>query len=169
LSQEINFEGEIPDHLLLESDDVVEVEKAYLERAEDDSTDDESGVVDGSIYLGSVRELFEDYIGIPIVGYITFKDGTLDLEKKVITKIITSVKIDGSVVVLTLSKPDATYGGYVKLSPVANGQFSEIKSDEESTPASHYRISFYGGDSIEYQDKNRVGQIYYSSGRYNKS
>lgn len=116
-----------------------------------------------------VKELFEDYIGIVIVAYTTYDENILDIEKRVILKLIAEVLFESNSIVLKLNTITGEYGGYIKITPGINGQFAEIKTTEHPAEETQYRFSFFGGDSLEYVDKKGEGKIYYSSSQYIKS
>lgn len=137
-----------------------------LESSEETSKSISKKDLDYSVDL--IEELFSDYIGIVITGYVTFKDDVFDIEKKIAPRLVSGVYSFEKSVIITLSKVDGSASGYIKIVPSITGEFSEKFSDAENGKYSRYRINFYGGESIEYSDKNNLGQIYYFSGAFIK-
>jgi hypothetical protein len=119
--------------------------------------------------LDALSELFNEYIGVTISGFITYKDEVPDLESKVgpgkgVLNIISGVEVDGRHLWLKLSSYNGKHGGYLKISPSLSGQFIERKPDEEPEKTTRYRIRFVGDDCIEYLDDDGQGEISYFAG-----
>jgi hypothetical protein len=116
------------------------------------------------ITLEPVREFFESYIGVFIVGFIAFGEDIQDLETDTAAKMIIGTEIREDELYLKLSTLNSKYGGYLKISPQINGQFAERSKEDQPAMDSRYRINFYGGDCIEYMDSDEVGNISFHHG-----
>jgi hypothetical protein len=116
------------------------------------------------IVLDEVKDLFDSYVGIFVMGFLTYKDDIPDIEPKIQTLIIAGTEIRGNDLWVKLTKVSGGHGGYIKISPSVYGQFVEKSSKDEPTKASRYRIHLYGEDAIEYVDQNNSGQISYFGG-----
>lgn len=109
--------------------------------------------------LGPVKEFFESYIGVIIVGFIAFEDTIEDIETDISAKLVTRVDIVDDHILVRLSKINGSSGGSIKIVPGINGQFAERDSEEKPVASSMWRINFYGSDTVEYIDKDGKGTV----------
>ena len=143
--------------------DVVNSSEDSSKKVGDIQSDDES------FSLDELSELFDEYVGVSISGFISYKSSVPDLEQKIgpkkgILNILSGVEKDGKSIWLRLNTYSGKHGGYLKISPSLSGQFSERSAAEDPDKMAKYRIKFAGEDCIEYSDQDDKGEISYFAG-----
>jgi hypothetical protein len=108
--------------------------------------------------LEPVRSFMEDYIGQIIVNITGHKDLT-EIGDKTRATIVMGVDLEGEEIKFRLTKLNGQRGGSLIISPTKHGMFTEKLSEEELDLNSMYRISFYGGYSLEYLDSKGMGIV----------
>jgi hypothetical protein len=112
--------------------------------------------------LEEIRDAFEDYIGLVIIEFEAYDDLIEDIEKDVIGKMIVYIDTDIKNIEIGLSEMSGKYGGVIYLTPTITGKFAEREDDGMmSNWSAKYKITFVGGDSIEYMDTHNTGSVSY--------
>jgi hypothetical protein len=123
--------------------------------ADDEEDDDE-------LDLEPLKEFMSDYIGMLVIGVKGFyKDTTLEQAEDIQCKIVSDCKVESGSIVFQLSGVTGATTGYLKLSPSKHGSFAEREPSDIPMYSSRYRIFFYGGDTLEYLDGEKLGSIEY--------
>lgn len=115
--------------------------------------------VTSKLNLEPVKSFFDEYVGEIITGFTPFGDDIKDIENSICPSVIESSSIKGNALYVKISKLNGTKKGFLKLEPSKNGEFAERFPDDEGMWASRFRVSLYGGLSIEYLDSQLEGSI----------
>lgn len=110
--------------------------------------------------LEPVKNFMEDYIGQIIVN-VTGPSDLTEIGDKTRATIVMGVNLEGKDIKFRLTKLNGQKGGYLVISPTKHGMFTEKLSEEGIDLNSMYRISFYGGYSLEYLDSMGLGIVTY--------
>jgi hypothetical protein len=132
--------------------------KEVLEEVEGSGPGDE-------LDLNPLHDFMSDYIGMMVIGVKGFAEDTiLEEAASVQCKIVTDCKLVGESIELHLNDVGGKPSGYLRLSPSKHGSFAERDSGEIPLYSSRYRIFFYGGDTLEYLDTEKMGSIEFFGG-----
>jgi hypothetical protein len=117
---------------------------------------------DDELDLEPLQEFMSDYIGMLVIGVKGFsEDTTLEQAEDIQCKIVSDCKVESGSIVFQLSGVTGVTTGYLKLSPSKHGSFAEREPSDIPMYSSRYRIFFYGGDTLEYLDGEKLGSIEY--------
>lgn len=104
--------------------------------------------------LEMVREFFEEFVGIIIMDMTPVRDDVPDITRFISGKMIDRVEVLGNSISLKLSGPGSLHGGYIRVSIYDESLFNDVETRSPPGSNSTYRISFFGGDSIELSECN---------------
>jgi hypothetical protein len=108
--------------------------------------------------LSNVEEFVGGFIGLIIVKFKVYDDKQNDYNN-LLCKIVTGVSAFEGKITLSLSTLSGGDAGSITITPTETGEFIEKNDYEEETWQAKYRISFYGGNCIEYVDLSKKCKI----------
>lgn len=112
--------------------------------------------------LNDVQKFFEDYIGLVIVGFESYREEIDDFDDDLAAKMITAIKHDDENVYIILSKlHGGGQAGQLILSPSLYGLFTAKMGQADPERDSQYKIFFVGDQHIEYLDGEELAVITY--------
>nr|BDD46170.1 hypothetical protein 8 [bacterium] len=132
-------------------------EKDIDPRTEPEEEEDKKPDLD----LAPLREYMSDYIGMMVINIKGFDGVEFKSSDSVHCKIIADCKLTDNSIELHLADLRGAPSGYIKISPSKYGSFAERDPEDIPMWSSRYRISFYGGDALEYFDSRKQGSIEY--------
>lgn len=109
--------------------------------------------------LDPIKNFIEEYIGLIITDFSTYNEDIEDLKIPLVGSMVTKVDITDNSIEIELSNLSGNRIGIAKMTPTLSGQFAEKSFNDYPSEFSRYRISFYGGESIEYLDRNYDGGL----------
>ncbi len=112
--------------------------------------------------LEPIKEVFEDYIGVIIVGFERFQRNVPNLEANIVKKMIVEVQSSEKEILLKLVNiNDNSDGGVIILTPNITGEVEELENDVEPDDTAVFRFVFYGGNAIDYLDVEEGYEVIY--------
>lgn len=109
--------------------------------------------------LQDIQKFFEDYIGLIIVGFESYRSEIEDLDDLITGTMITKIFADQQQISISIANLYGGDLGELILHPTAGGYFAARADDASPTKASQFRLYFVGENYIEYLDANGIGQV----------
>jgi len=117
--------------------------------------------------LEPLHGFMDDYIGMMVLGMKGYADDTtLEIEEieEFQCKIISDCKLVNDAIEWHLNDIGGKPAGYLRIEPSRHGSFAERDAGDVPVWSSRYRIFFYGGETLEYLDTEKMGSIEYFGG-----
>lgn len=118
----------------------------------DDDYEDDDEVDDDELALDEIADLFEDYIGLVITKFESYKIGVPDLSQLLPGKMITKVELENDKIIISLASISSDRNNKLIITLTEGGFFSAVEKADSLHRSAKYRIIFVGGDAIEYID-----------------
>lgn len=113
--------------------------------------------------LESICDLMNCYVGLMIVNISGRKNNIQDISEKTQTKIISSIQAHNKSIEFNLLDLKGQNAGKLIFIFSVFGMFADKKNTDDIEVNSIYRVSFYGGDCLEYLDSKGFGNLIYET------